>query len=363
MVSKGKAISPEKEAYARFLLEQKQMSCRKIARTVGGISKSYVGQMKISSTKPTTRRTGMRKRGRPSKLSPRDKRAIIRCLQHLRETEGFFTSDRLMEVSGISKEQISGSAFRKFLNSRGYNFMNARQKGLLSKDDKDRRVTWAKETRRDFPKNIWTDGIAFYLDGVNFVYKTKPKDQTFAPRKRVWRKKGDGLKQGCLAKGRKEGVGRTVMKFMVAIAYRKGVIICEQYERLNGKYFADFIKRNFVTMYGDADKDHVDYFVQDGDPSQNSTAAKEALSSVKAKVFEIPPRSPDLNPIENVFHIASKDLKKSSASIEHESKEEFVARIKRTLYGIDTGIIDRTIESMDKRLELIIKNKGERTKY
>jgi len=339
------------------------MSCRKVARTVGGISKSFVGQMKTPSTKGKRRRSGNRKRGRPSKLSPRDKRRILRCLKQLRKTEGFFTSDRLMEASGISKDQISGCAFRKFLNSMGYYFMNARQKGLLNADDRKRRVAFAKDTRRNFSKNIWTDGIAFYLDGVNFVYKTKPKDQTFAPTKRVWRKKGGGLKQGCLAKGRKEGTGVNVVRLMVAVAYGKGVIICEQYEKLTRASFADFIKRNFVKMYGDADKDHVEYFVQDGDPSQNSKVAKEALASVKAEVFAIPPRSPDLNPIENVFHIANKDLKKGSASLEHETREEFVKRIKRTLYGIDTGIIDRTIESMEKRLELIIKNKGERTKY
>ena len=364
MAPKWKAIRPATRAYARFLLEQKHMSCRKVAQTAGGISKSSVGRMKTpSSTKRASQRNGNRKPGRPSNLSPRDKRRILRCLKQLRNTEGFFTSDRLMQVSGISKDQISGCAFRKFLNSMGYYFMNARQKGLLTADDRQRRVTFAKDTRRNFSKNIWTDGIAFYLDGVNFVYKTKPKDQAFAPTKRVWRKKGDGLKQGCLAKGRKEGTGANVVRLMVAVAYRKGVIICEEYQKMNGEYFADFIKRNFINMYGDADKDHVDYFVQDNDPSQNSKVAKEALASVKAELFAIPPKSPDLNPIENVFHIASKDLKRSGASIEHETRDEFVGRIKRTLYGIDTVIIDRTIESMDKRLEMITKNKGERTKY
>ena len=43
-------------------------------------------------------------------------------------------------------------------------------------------------------------------------------------------------------------------------------------------------------------------FVQDGDPSQNSKAAKTALSKIGAVQFSIPPRSPDLNPIENVFN-------------------------------------------------------------
>lgn len=357
-------IRPETRAYARFLLEQRNMSLREIANTVNGMSKSSVGRLKTTARKKTlTQAKITKKRGRPCKLSERDKREILRILNKLRSTEGFFTSDRLMEAAGISKTQISGSAFRKFLNSQGYHFMNARQKGILSSDDRRRRVLFAKETRRKHPKDIWSRGIGFYLDGVSFVHKTKPKDQAFAPKKRVWRKKSEGLKQGCLAKGRKEGTGADVVRFMVAIAYKKGVIICEQYDKMNGQYFADFVKRNFVKMFGDADKDDVEYFVQDGDPCQNSRKAMDAFESVKAKVFAIPPRSPDLNPIENVFHLGNNILKKGARAIEHETRDELVKRIKRALRSIPTETIDKTIRSMDKRLELIIKTKGDRIKY
>ena len=139
------------------------------------------------------------------------------------------------------------------------------------------------------------------MDGVNFVFKTRPKDQAYAPRKRVWRKRSEGLQHGCVAKGRKEGTGANVVRMMVAVAYEKGVIICEEYDKMNGVYFSDFIRRNFIQMYGDADKDHVDYFVQDGDPSQNSQLAIDALKRVKAKVFKIPQNSIQFNFIINIM--------------------------------------------------------------
>ena len=44
------------------------------------------------------------------------------------------------------------------------------------------------------------------------------------------------------------------------------------------------------------------HFLQDGDPSQNSTKAQRALQDVGALLFIIPARSPDLNPIENKFN-------------------------------------------------------------
>ena len=54
-------------------------------------------------------------------------------------------------------------------------------------------------------------------------------DQARAPKGRVWRKKSEGLTQGCLAKGRKVGTEGKVAKFIVAISYRKGILVlaCE----------------------------------------------------------------------------------------------------------------------------------------
>ena len=57
-------------------------------------------------------------------------------------------------------------------------------------------------------------------------------------------------------------------------------------------------------------------FVQDGDPSQNSAAARRAFSQVGAFTFSIPPRSPDLNPIENLFHLVSKQLQKDALDMQ-----------------------------------------------
>ena len=43
-------------------------------------------------------------------------------------------------------------------------------------------------------------------------------------------------------------------------------------------------------------------FVMDNDPCQNSKIAKAALENIGTNISKIPPRSPDLNPIENIFH-------------------------------------------------------------
>ena len=59
----------------------------------------------------------------------------------------------------------------------------------------------------------------------------------------MWRKRGEGLKQKCSVKGKKEDVAGIMAKFFVAIAYGKGVIGCHQYKgRVNGEMFSEFVR-------------------------------------------------------------------------------------------------------------------------
>ena len=49
--------------------------------------------------------------------------------------------------------------------------------------------------------------------------------------------------------------------------------------------------------------------------------------------------------------------------ITHETFEQFVAWVRRILHNIPISVIDKTIESVEKRINLIIANKGKRLKY
>ena len=119
-------------------------------------------------------------------------------------------------------------------------------------------------------------------------------------------------------KEKKEGSGGKVAKFMVAISFGKGAIECERYiGNVNAEMCADFIHNSFPGMFEVSPNPTGKLFLQDGDPSQNSKAAKAAMDSIGCRLFTIPPRSPDLNPIENIFHLIGKVLKKRCFSIQH----------------------------------------------
>ena len=153
---------------------------------------------------------------------------------------------------------------------------------------------------------------------------------------------------------------------IVAVSYGKGVIYCEQYEKLDGNYYhnAGFTRRNFQNMFQKSGK-YSKLLVQDNCPILNCAKARKALREVGGELFPIPKRSGDLNPIENFFNVAKEDLQTQAIrlNLTYESFEDFARRVKSTLYSMPTEIIDKTIASMSKRLDLITKNRGRRTKY
>ena len=103
----------------------------------------------------------------------------------------------------------------------------------------------------------------------------------------------------------------------------------------------------------------------DGCPRQNSKKALKALEDVGALVFKIPPRSPDLNPIENFFALVTKTLRKQviEENIVRETYDEFVTRVREIMLNFSVPKIYRIIESMDKRISLIMESKGCRIKH
>ena len=110
--------------------------------------------------------------------------------------------------------------------------------------------------------------IAFYLDGVSFVDKQNPLQAAVGTKSRIWRKKNEGLQ--FTAKGSKDLAGGRRLHLIVAIAYGKGVVLKEVYEKMDGQFFAQFIRTHFnIAFARSGPKRHGKrLFIMDNDPSQ-----------------------------------------------------------------------------------------------
>ena len=159
-------------------------------------------------------------KGRPPKLTARDKCIILRQVEILRRDYGYFTTERLKVFAGVSPE-ISDETVRRVMRAAGYRYSHSRKKGVLARKDLNIRYNFAKKVRKLLAPTVWKDGIACYLDGVGFTHKVNPRDQSFAPRTMAWRRPRDGLSYNQTVKGSHEGSGGRTTNFLVAVAYKE----------------------------------------------------------------------------------------------------------------------------------------------
>jgi len=302
-----------------------------------------------------------RKRGRPNKLNTEQCNKLIGTVKSLRETEGSFTSPRVA-VKAKLDSVVSNRTIRRILNENGYGYHTTRRKGMLYARDFEARLEFCRKVRnRNLGIDFWTHNVSFYLDATGFQYKTNPLDQARTPRAREWRKKSEGL----IATGKgKEGVVNSC--FMVGISYNAGVVLCEKYVgSITGAKCAEIAVSSFPDAFQKSVAPRAKRVIQDGCPRQNSKVAKQAYESVLAKVMVLPPRSPDLNPIENFFNLVKRELRQQAIdrNITYETLKQFNTRVEKTLkeYSVDT--INRLIASMDKRITMVIEAEGRRIRY
>ena len=308
-----------------------------------------------------------KKCGRPRSLNEREERKIIRVFKKLRkEYVNFFVKD-LMAECGLDSKHIHKRTIARYLNRHGFRFRQARKKGLLNANDERLRSTYARKMKVVLSREpqFYTEHMAFYLDGVSFIHKNDPRKAAMQLKSRVWRKTGEGL--SITAKANKSLAGRKCLHIIVAVAWWRGVILMEDYEKMDGTFFAQFIRNHFNLCFGKAGPKAYGrrLFLIDNDPSQTSKKSLSTLSDIEYKLHEILPRSPDLNPIENVFHLVKKSSEREAIdkNIMSESFVEFRARVFRCFESLDVAMIDRTIENMPKRIEKITTLKGKWIKY
>ena len=71
-----------------------------------------------------------------------------------------------------------------------------------------------------------------------------------------------------------------------------------------------FVEERFPGMFEKSAKPKGKLFLQDsGDPSQNSKLSCYAIDRVGCCLFKIPTRSPNFNPIDNMFHNIRQEVK------------------------------------------------------
>ena len=157
--------------------------------------------------------------------------------------------------------------------------------------------------------------------------------------------------------------GGRSLHLLVGISHPTGVVLAEEY-KINRPWLARFMqatlqKEGLNGLCSATGKEKL-LLVMDNDPNQKRKIAKDALQEIGADLVEIPARSPDLNPIEHIFHTIKHSLREDALkyTIIREDFESFKQRFLSTLLQYDVSVIDRTMETMTLCLQRIAKSGG-----
>ena len=178
-------------------------------------------------------------------------------------------------------------------------------------------------------------------------------------RQYVRQRKGEALKEPCLASTIKHGGGIIQVWGCISI---KGVgDIVRITEKLTGEKYKNILYNHTVPsgqqLIGD-------YFIlqQDNDPKHTCKLVKNYLPNLEEEgvlqTMPWPSQNPDLNIIEHVWDLDRKKMERLPKNV-----NELWNVLKEEWYIIPITFIENLYKSINKRLQDVVVNKGGHTKY
>lgn len=339
--------SPLKNRFIGTVLAGKSVSK---AAEVYGIKHTTAYDLfhKYQQTGSTHRRAGS---GRHKQISPRDERRVrYLCLR-----------DRCMpfqEVGKLMRPPISADSVRRIMAKSGYHRRKARTVFYLTATHRAARLRWARDhadwTDFEWARVIWSDEAYVVVgDRAGQVYVTRRANEVYDDNCVVEKFKQSSFRimiWGCIMKGKKGPMA--VLEYpggpgggMNARRYREQVLeplLLEFHQQMSEE-------RGLVA------------FQQDGAGSHRAGTTKKWLETHLIDIFPHPAASPDMSPIENVWHILKEKIRKRPRA--PTSKEELKQAVREAWEEISDEDINKYVRSMQNRVQDLIAAKGGHTKY
>ena len=286
-------------------------------------------QYKTISRKPGSRL--------PPKLSPNIKKIIEDTMRRDDET----TATQLQSILAARNIYVSLATIVRSRCELGWIYRGSAYCQLIRHNNKLKRLHWAQANlHENFDNVIWSDETTVQLENHRrFCYrkhgeKPRPKPRPKHPTKvHVW--------AGISIKGATD------------VCIFEGIMAAPLYIRILELTLLPFIQQKFPPP-------NTHRYMQDNDPKHTSRAAQYFYSTSGINWWRTPAESPDLNPIENLWHELKEYIRRE---VKPTTKLELVNGINAFWSTVDENKCFHYINHLRKVIPKVIEVNGEATGY
>lgn len=237
---------------------------------------------------------------------------------------------------------------RRILREHDFHGRTARNKPFISAKNKKLRIQFATEylgkTDTFWDTVIFSDESKYNLFGSNGKVS-------------VWRKPNAELQIQNLRGTVKHGGGH-VMVWGCMSSSGVGSLHCIE-GNMDKFQYLNILKANILQSAEKLGIRENFSFYQDNDPKHKSGIVQTYLIYNCPHMLQTPPQSPDINVIENLWHLLETKIRLHNISNLNDLKEA----LKTEWYKISPAYTKKLVSSMNSRLRSVIKQKGYPTKY
>jgi transposase len=248
---------------------------------------------------------------KPWKLTQDAKSHVLKTMLRLRGSSACTSTTLQRDLARVKKVKVSASAIRKFLISKGYHWLPRAQKRKYSPADRRARLAWAKQVNRMTVRAL-REKIALAMDGV--VLTVPPRDpvdrHNFCMQggTHMWRKKSEYAKPD-LAGGdpyaSQAPLSQSLPLWGGISANGFAVVTFHKYKKLNTSEWVALVRRGSVTnairSLRPAAPRGPWHVICDNEGFLGARLSQQAHRAAHVHPWHVPPRSPDLNPVEKYW--------------------------------------------------------------
>ncbi len=331
-----------------------------------GVSKETVrralARLKKDKTWRGDRKTGS---GRKKATTPKVTKAIAKLVFRERGRHKVTVARVRKQVPGA--DAVSCRTICRRLSETGLTWLRRRRKTLVSADNKDKRLTWARWVlacrTSTLARWVYTDGTVFYLDRTDEEHGATKRA---ALGSYVWRMcdRTDALHSDCVGPSSYyKGQGAPVRVWGLLSAGHLYITVLPQGQVMNRWWYAWVVKQRLSKWLEGLERP---LLVQDYERCLRCSEPLEAMREAGIEVVaQHPSHSPDLNAIENAWALLRQRLGDTEPA-DRETREAFLLRLRAAVAWINRNqkySLETFSSNQKDRAREVIALAGGRTKW